>query len=93
MSSCQALADAARAAGLALIRYRSARDPSAGTNVALLSCKAFTQREPAERQTWRIQLGRSGGRALCEFPEARIEFSRDAFSADPRIAALKWERT
>ena len=51
------------------------------------------QREPAERQTWRIQLGRSGARAVCEFPEARIEFSRDAFSADPRIAGLNWDRT
>ena len=92
MSSCQALADAARAVAAAVIRYRSVRDPGAGANVALLSCKAFTQHAPAERQTWRIQLGRSGARAVCEFPEARLEFSRDAFSADPRIASLEWDR-
>lgn len=89
---CQALADAARAARLSVIRYRSVRDPGAGTNMALLSCRTFTQHEPAERQTWRIQLGRSGARAVCEFPEARLEFSRDAFSDDPRIAALDWDR-
>jgi len=89
---CQALADAARVARLSAIRYRSVRDPGAGTNVALLSCKTFMQHEPVERQTWRIHLGRSGARAVCEFPDARLEFSRDAFSGDPRIAAFNWDR-
>jgi RES domain-containing protein len=89
---CRALADAARAARLSVIRYRSVRDPGAGTNIALLSCRAFTQREPTERQTWRVQLAASGARAVCEFPEARLEFSRDAFSADPRIAGFNWKR-
>lgn len=89
---CQALADAACAASLSVIRYRSVRDPGGGMNVALLACKAFSQDEPAERQTWRIQFGRSGARAVCEFPDARLEFSRDSFSTDPRIAALDWDR-
>jgi hypothetical protein len=32
------------------------------------------------------------GLELPDFPEARIEFGRDAFAADPRIAAMQWER-
>lgn len=89
---CQRLADAARTADTTVIRYRSMRDRDRGANLAILFCAAFMQDEPAERQTWRIQLGRSGARAVCEFPDARLEFFRDAFSADPRIAALNWER-
>jgi len=90
--ACQKLADAARAAGMTAIRYQSVRDPESGVNLAILSCAAFMQDEPAERQTWRIQFGRSGARAVCEFPDARLEFARDAFNADPRIAALNWDR-
>ena len=89
---CQMLADAARATGVTVIRYRAVRDPPQGVNLAILSCKAFAQDEPGERQTWRVQFGRSGAHAVCEFPDARLEFSRDAFSADPRIAALNWDR-
>ena len=90
--ACQTLAEAARAADMTAIRYRSARDPERGANLAILSCAAFMQHEPDERQTWRIQFARSGVRAVCEFPDARLEFSRAAFSADPRIAVLTWDR-
>jgi hypothetical protein len=88
---CQALADAARQAGADLLRYPSARDP-AGTNVAVLACRAFASREPIERRTWRLHLNAHGVRAMCEFPDRRLEFDRAAFAADPRIAALRWER-
>jgi hypothetical protein len=30
--------------------------------------------------------------AICEFPDIRIEFDRDAFAADLRIAAFSWDR-
>src|SRR3954466_1989802 len=90
---CQALADAARDCAADLIRYQSVRDPADGANIAILRCAAFAARAPADRQTWRIQIGPSGARALCEFPEGRLEFARDAFAADPRIAALRWERS
>jgi hypothetical protein len=60
--------------------------------VALLTCRAFTQDKPAERSTWRIYFSASGVRAVCDFPDARLEFSRDTFRADPRIAALNWDR-
>ena len=88
---CQALADEAREAGVDVLRYGSARDPD-GINIALLACRAFAAPAPLERQTWRINLGSHGVRAVCDFPEARLEFDRGAFAADPRIAALRWER-
>lgn len=90
---CQALAESARAAGIEALRYPSARDPRAGgANVALLTCRAFSSREPIERQTWRIQLGPGGVHAICNFPEARVGFNRDAFASDPRIRHVRWDR-
>jgi hypothetical protein len=89
---CQALGEAARAAGVQAIRYRSARDTAGGINVALLTCAAFSAIAPLERQTWRLHLDSGGVRALCEFPERRLSFGRTAFAVDPRIAALRWER-
>jgi hypothetical protein len=88
---CQALADAAREAGADLLRYPAARDPG-GVNLALLTCRAFASREPLERRTWRLLLTARGARAVCEFPESRLEFGREAFAGDPRIAALRWDR-
>jgi hypothetical protein len=90
-AACQDLADRARTIGIEVIRYPSARDQS-GVNLALLTCRTFASREPLERQTWRLQLGAHGVRALCDFPDARIEFDRLAFARDRRIAALAWER-
>jgi hypothetical protein len=90
-SECQALADAARAVGIEALRHPSAR-AARGTNVALLNCRAFASRAPLERRTWRIHLGSSGVRCLCTFPDARLEFGRDAFAAHPRIAKMRWER-
>ena len=89
-SPCQTLADGARAAGAQMLRYQSAR--AAGVNVALLACTAFARREPMERQRWRIHVGASGARAICEFPDERIAFDRTAFARDPRIKSLNWER-
>ena len=91
-AATQAIADAARAAAIEIIRSRSVRDPDGGTNVALLTCRAFAEARPIERQTWRIRLSASGIQAICEFPDARIGFDRAAFSADPRIAAFNWDR-
>ena len=88
---CQALADTARQADVDVMLYRSARD-AAGVNVAMLACRAFSRPEPLERQTWRLNLNAHGARAVCEFPELRLEFTRETFANDPRIAALRWER-
>lgn len=90
--ACQDIAEAARGAGVQVIRYRSARDPGGGLNLAVLACAAFGSREPLERQTWRMHLDSSGVRAICINPPLRLEFDRTAFARDPRIAALEWER-
>ncbi len=87
--ACQALADAARAADGQAILYRSVRDPAGGMNIALLSALAFAAREPVERQTWHIRLGRAGVQALCEFPQWRLGFTVADFAADPRLSRFR----
>lgn len=87
--SCQELADAARSARLALIRYESVRDPHAGSNLAVLSCRAFSEPRPMDRHTWRIRIGAAGAQALCEFPRRDVEFPPGTFT-DPRLASLEW---
>jgi RES domain-containing protein len=91
-SACQNLADAARAAEIQILKYMSARDPGRRINVALLTCTVFASPAPIRRQTWRIQLGPSGVHAICEFPRMHLEFGRDSFNSDPRMAALNWDR-
>jgi hypothetical protein len=91
-SACQQLADGVRAQGIDIIRYQSARDPGRGLNLAILSCRAFARSEEVGRQTWRIQLSASGCRAFCEMPKIALDFDRSAFSGDPRIAAIRWDR-
>ncbi|NLS19723.1 RES family NAD+ phosphorylase [Rhizobium sp. P40RR-XXII] len=86
--ACQSLGEAARAGGIEAILYRSVRDPGGGRNIALLTARAFSVREPVERQTWRIRLSRVGVQALCEFPRRRIGFERQDFDRDPRLPAL-----
>lgn len=92
---CQALADAARAANVEVVRYASVRDPSPsrGSNLAILTGRAFSSRAPLERQTWRLHVSDAGLRAFCAFPERRLEFSRETFAGDPRIAAMQWIRS
>jgi RES domain len=90
-SACQDLADRARAARVDVLKYASART-AGGVNLALLTCNAFAARQPQERQTWRMHVGAQGVRALCDYPEIRLEFGRQAFADDPRIAGLNWER-
>jgi hypothetical protein len=88
----QDMADAAREAGTLVIRYRSARTRDQSFNLALLSCRAFTKGEIADRQTWRIHLSAAGARAICEMPRIHIAFDRSAFSSDPRVAGMRWDR-
>ena len=91
-SQCQALAETARIAAIEIIRYRSIRDPKHGTNLALLTCRAFKNPQPASFQTWRIRLSATGAQAICETPKSGLAFGRETFAADPRIAALTWDR-
>jgi hypothetical protein len=89
---CQTLADRARSAGIGVIRYMSVRDPRRGRNLALLNCGVFTHPKPIQLQTWRIHFSAAGVNAICEAPRSGVAFDRNAFAADPRIAALNWER-
>ena len=90
-TACQAFADLARQALVDVVRYASARADGA-INYALLECRAFAARQPIERQTWRLHFGPHGVRGLCDFPAARVALDREALAADPRIAALAWDR-
>jgi hypothetical protein len=90
-SACQQFADVAREVGVDVIRYRSARD-AGGVNLAVLSCRTFATPNPVERQTWRLDISAAGVRAVCAFPESRLEFDAATFAADPRIAAIRWQR-
>ena len=85
---CQDLADSARHAGVELIRYESVRDPHAGSNLAVLACKAFSEANPIERKTWRIQFGNAGVQAICEFPYQGLEYTLETLG-DPRLASLR----
>lgn len=91
-SACQALADAARAAQIDAVTSRSVRDPEGRTNVALLTCRTFTTADPVERQSWKLKLGATGARAVREAPRTFIDYGRAAFAADPRFAAMRWDR-
>ncbi len=91
-AACQSFADTCRDAHIAAIRYRSVRDPDAGANLALLSCAAFTQPAPLDRQTWRIRINAFGIQAIRDHPEARIGFDRASFTTDPRLATIVWDR-
>jgi hypothetical protein len=89
---CQRLADVAREANIDIITYQCVRRREPALNVAILRCRAFARSEPVDRQTWRIHFSASGSRAICDFPDALLEFNRDFFSADPRIAKMSWDR-
>lgn len=92
-AACQTLADAARAADISVIRYLSVRDAKAGANLAILTCRAFAKPTPIDRQTWRIRIGPFGAQALREYPDLRLEYGCASFIADPRLAAMNWDRT
>lgn len=92
-TECQSLAETTRQAGGEIIRYLSVRDPQKGLNLAILTCLAFTEPRPKHRQTWRMRLSASGVQAICEFPRNALEFSPEAFAADPRIANFTWIRS
>jgi len=85
---CQALADVARDAGMQIVQYHSMRDPGAGKNYAVLTCKAFAG-PVGEQQSWRIQLRPMSVWATCEAPRLGATFDLALFLADPRLAPLR----
>jgi hypothetical protein len=91
-TACLNLSDLVRAAALEAIRYESVRDSLSRANLALLTCRVFMQNDVVDRQTWHFHFTHSGVRALREAPSATIQFTRNVFAADPRIAGMKWDR-
>lgn len=89
---CQSLAETARDIGVEVIRYTSVRDPGHGTNLAVLTCRAFRNPAPVERQTWRIRISQTGAQAVREHPRLGIEFPPAAFAEDPRLTGMAWDR-
>ena len=84
--ACQALADAARSAGLAIIRYASVRDPVQHANWGVLDCRAVITPEPAQLQTWHYMLRPTQIEVVCEMPHLSLTFSfADWARLDPRI--------
>jgi hypothetical protein len=71
----QALARVAREAGIALIRYRSVRDPQHRAAVAVLTPKAFRKSSPLEQHTWLIKVGRTQVLAEADLGRERLAFS------------------
>lgn len=74
-TGCQALARAARAAEVQMIRYASARDPDRGGCAAVLDCRAFSGTGGVrQRQSWfltvdrqRASWVRSGSRSAASY--------------------------
>ena len=83
--ACQELADAARAANIEAIRYRSVRDPGGAANLAVLSPTAFQATRPEIFETWHIFLREAAVQAVREMPRVRLEIPFSAWAADPRI--------
>ena len=77
----QALARVAREANVALIRYRSVRDPAHRDAVAVLTPNAFAKSEPIERCTWLIKVART--QVLAE-----SDLGRERLSFEPRMLGL-----
>lgn len=89
-AGCQDLSDSARDAEIEVVRYLSVRDPHADANVAVLTCKAFAEPKPLDRQTWRIRPGPHGAVSVSEHPRRAIEFPAAHFRGDPRLATIDW---
>jgi RES domain-containing protein len=73
-AATQALARDARAAGIALIRYRSVRDPAHRACFAVLTPAAFRDSEPLEQRTWLIKVSRTQVLAEADLGAERLAF-------------------
>jgi hypothetical protein len=74
----QALARSAREASVALIRYRSVRDPEHRSCLAVMTPNAFRAPAPLEQHTWLIKVSRARVLAETNFGAERVEFEAAA---------------
>ncbi|RYD15997.1 MAG: RES domain-containing protein [Lysobacteraceae bacterium] len=73
-AATQALARGAREAGIALIRYRSVRDPQHRACLAVLSANAFRSKAPLEQHTWLVKVTRKRVIAEADLGARRMAF-------------------
>ena len=71
-SATQALGRAAREAGIALLLYRSVRDPEPGTCVAVLRPAALRPKRPLAQETWHLTVTSHG--AIWQRERQRLVF-------------------
>ena len=71
----QTLARTAREAGVALIRYRSVRDPQHRAAIAVLTPSAFRKSAPLARQLWLIKVTRAQVLAETDLGGVRLAFA------------------
>lgn len=78
-TACQAIARAARAQDVQMVRYESIRDPAHGACVAVLSPTAFSTPKPISSQTWNLHVTRAKviWREDTIFSSASFEFSME----------------
>ena len=88
----QSLADRAREAEIAVLKYTSVRDPDRKPNFAILSPKAFAKPGLVDRESWKLNLDSNGARAVREAPRVSIAFDRDTFGKDRRMQDFVWNR-
>lgn len=80
---CQALAAAAREAGVELIRYASVRDPEHRANVAILAPAAIRSAAPRHWNTWHLKFEGERLTAFAAFPSnKRYSFTPADFGLD-----------
>jgi hypothetical protein len=85
----QALGAAMREAGVEAFRFRSARDPGGGVNLALFTPRAFAAKRPEQPETWTCVAARSGVEFLKKdfFERATVHFERAIFLVDGDLPA------
>ena len=89
-TATQALARAARAADIALIRYRSVRDPQHRACIAVLRPNAFREPAPLEQHTWLIKVSRERVLAQSSSGAERIAFEPAALGlSDGSASAVR----
>jgi hypothetical protein len=86
-TGCHDLADSARQAGVAVMRYRSVRDPQGGMNLAVLTPSVFAS-APESPQSWSLFVAARAVQAFREMPRTAMEFTLGDWAADPRVGAV-----
>lgn len=85
----QAFGAAARAAGVEVLRYRSARDIEGGANVAVLAATAFGRRQPRGFENWHCAASRERVEVASRgyFGRAVHAYAREEFLVEGRLPA------